>query len=94
MTSLYIPAQRGTARAPVDWRAYAACRHADPGLFFPVGTDLAAHVQVSRAKLVCAGCPVRSACLDWALANGRETGVWGGTAAGERRALRAAHVRG
>jgi len=94
MTVPYIPAQRGGPRpAALDWRGYAACRQADPRLFFPVGTDQDALVQGERAKQVCAACPVRAACLDWALATGQELGVWGGTAAGERRALRAAHPR-
>lgn len=89
----YIPAQRGGAPPAMDWRGYAACRRADPRLFFPVGDDLEALVQTERAKRVCGGCPVRAACLDWALATGRELGVWGGTAAGERRAMRAARLR-
>ena len=93
MTIPYIPAQRGSAGVTLDWRAYAACRRADPGLFFPSGTDAAALAQADRAKQVCGGCPVRAACLDWALASGLETGVWGGTTVGERRALRASHVR-
>jgi WhiB family transcriptional regulator, redox-sensing transcriptional regulator len=81
----YIPAQRGGTPPPVDWRGYAACRHADPALFFPDG--MTGDAQADRAKRVCADCPVRAACLDWALATGQELGVWGGTAAGERDAL-------
>jgi WhiB family transcriptional regulator, redox-sensing transcriptional regulator len=90
MNTLYIPAQRGGTPPRVDWREFAACRRADPALFFPVGTTPHAMAQADRAKRVCAECPVRAACLDWALATGQELGVWGGTAEGERRALRAA----
>jgi WhiB family transcriptional regulator, redox-sensing transcriptional regulator len=93
MTIPYIPAQRGATPVTSDWRAYAACRHADPGLFFPVGTTEAALLKVNRAKQICAGCPVRQACLDWALATGQQVGVWGGTVADERRALRAQRAR-
>jgi WhiB family transcriptional regulator, redox-sensing transcriptional regulator len=69
----------------------AACRDADPELFFPVGTAGPALLQVARAKHVCAGCAVRARCLEWAMANGQESGVWGGTSEDERRALR--HLR-
>ena len=89
MTIPYIPAQRGAAPAASDWRDHAACRHADPELFFPIGTAGAGLVQADRAKRVCAGCPVRAVCLDWALTTGQEVGVWGGTVPDERRVLRA-----
>ena len=76
MTIPYIPAQRGAAPPVADWRDYAACRHADPELFFPIGTAGAGLVQADRAKRVCAGCPVRAVCLDWALTTGQDVGVW------------------
>jgi WhiB family transcriptional regulator, redox-sensing transcriptional regulator len=94
MSIPYIPGQRGAARVTMDWRGYAACRYADPRLFFPAGTDGPAQVEANRAKQVCAGCPVQAACLDSALSSGYETGVWGGTTEGERRALRAQRVPG
>jgi WhiB family redox-sensing transcriptional regulator len=93
MTIPYIPPQRSAAPVTANWRAHAACRHADPKLFFPAGAGRAASAQAERAKQVCAGCPVRNPCLDWALATGRELGVWGGAAAEERRALRARRAR-
>ena len=89
MTIPYIPAQRGAAPPAADWRDYAACRHADPELFFPIGAAGAGLVQADRAKRVCAGCPVRTVCLDWALTTGQAIGVWGGTVPEERRAMRA-----
>lgn len=92
MTIPYIPAQRG-APPTSNWRGYAACRGADPRLFFPDSADGEAPDRGERAKRLCGGCPVRVACLDWALATGQELGVWGGTAAGERRAMRAARLR-
>jgi WhiB family redox-sensing transcriptional regulator len=68
-----------------DWRLRAACLDADPELFFPEGTSGPALEEASRAKLVCAGCPVRTRCLDWALANGAAFGIWGGRTEQERR---------
>jgi WhiB family redox-sensing transcriptional regulator len=62
----------------------------DPELFFPVGTTGPAMAQAEAAKAVCATCPVRPECLEWALATGQDSGVWGGTSEEERRALRRA----
>ena len=68
------------------WRALAACRAADPDLFFPAraGTD------ISAAKAVCAGCPVRAECNDFAEATKQAYGVWAGVDRGDARARRAA----
>ncbi len=67
-----------------DWRARAACRHADPELFFP---EYTAGPKIERAKQICDGCPVRARCLDWALSHGASFGIWGGRTEGERRAM-------
>ncbi|WP_329131274.1 WhiB family transcriptional regulator [Streptomyces sp. NBC_00670] len=71
-----------------NWRERAACRTEDPDLFFPVGTTGPALLQIEEAKSVCRGCPVRDACLEWALETGQNIGVWGGTTEMERRALK------
>ncbi|MDX2561936.1 WhiB family transcriptional regulator [Streptomyces sp. NPDC087219] len=72
-----------------SWRASAACQDVDPDLFFPVGTGAPALVQAEEAKEICRGCPVREACLDWAMDDSRQvTGVWGGLDENERRALK------
>ena len=70
-----------------DWRADAACRDADPELFFPDGDTRSARAQVKTAKLICRGCPVSATCLSLALANGQEAGIWGGLTEDERRRL-------
>ena len=72
----------------MDWRCRAACRDADPELFFPVGTAGPALAQAEEAKRVCRRCPVRADCLRWAVDSGQDAGVWGGTTAEERRVLR------
>ena len=74
-----------------DWRADAACRDADPELFFPDGDLGSARAQLKTAKLICRGCPVSATCLSWALASGQEAGIWGGLTEDERRRL---HRRG
>ncbi|MBZ6211704.1 WhiB family transcriptional regulator [Streptomyces olivaceus] len=74
------------ATAAPDWTS-AACLHEDPELFFPVGHSPGAIQRVEEAKRVCAGCPLRQACLEWALATNQWSGIWGGATEGERRSL-------
>ncbi|MET7654056.1 MULTISPECIES: WhiB family transcriptional regulator [unclassified Streptomyces] len=71
-----------------DWRQHALCRAEDPDLFFPIGTSGPALLQTEQAKAVCRRCPVREACLDWAMETDQSLGVWGGTSETERRALK------
>lgn len=66
----------------------AACRDEDPDLFFLIGSTGPALVQTDEAKEVCRGCPVREQCLEWAMENGQDSGVWGGLGEAERRALK------
>jgi len=40
------------------------------------------------AKTLCDGCPVATQCLTYALDNDEQWGVWGGTTANERAAIR------
>ena len=61
------------------------CRTVDPDTFFPVGTTGPALVQAEEAKALCRLCPIRQQCLDWALDEGVEFGVWGGMTEQERR---------
>ncbi|MHB1432281.1 MAG: WhiB family transcriptional regulator [Streptosporangiaceae bacterium] len=72
-----------------DWRSQGACLRADPELFFPLSERGPASTQIARAKRICAGCRVRLACLEFALASGEAHGVWGGTSEDERARIRA-----
>jgi len=65
------------------WREKAACKGLDTGTFFPA-TD----AEAGPAKLVCALCPVRDQCLEWALASRQADGALGGLTDNERRRLR------
>ena len=76
------------ARFAARWRELAACRGADLEVFFPERGESA---QVARQ--VCAACPVRQPCLDYAIANRIVHGIWGGLTERERRALRSRWVR-
>ncbi|MGW1378860.1 WhiB family transcriptional regulator [Streptomyces sp. NPDC002446] len=72
----------------MDWRHNAACRVEDPELFFPVGSNGPALLQVEMAKTVCRRCPVMGQCLQWALEYRQDAGVWGGMSEDERQAMR------
>lgn len=62
-----------------SWKLQAKClEHPDPEIFFH-GTK--------EAKKVCAECPVATQCLQYALDNKIEWGVWGGLNGRERRQL-------
>jgi WhiB family redox-sensing transcriptional regulator len=76
-----------------EWRRQGACLGADPDLFFPISATAAAAPQVARAKAICADCPVRSACLGFAMANRDLSGIWGGTTDEERRKTRRSRAR-
>jgi predicted Fe-S protein YdhL (DUF1289 family) len=66
-----------------DWRERAVCAQTDPDAFFPEKGQ-----STREAKRVCAGCEVRSECLQYALDNDERFGVWGGLSERERRAWR------
>lgn len=64
------------------WRADAICREVDPEIFFPEKGG-----STREAKLVCAGCPVRVECLDYALRTDQRFGVFGGLSERQRRGI-------
>ena len=67
-----------------DWRDDALCvRYAGEVDFFPARGE-----STHAAKAVCAACPVRDACLEYALRTDIHCGVWGGLSELERRQLR------
>jgi len=73
-----------------DWRDQAACRAADPHLFdYDPETD--PETAAEPARRICARCPVRTACLNDALAQpegGDLVGIFGGLTPAERAARR------
>lgn len=70
----------------LSWQDEGLCKRNDPDLFFPEKGSAGKAAAVT-AKRVCAACPVRTACLAYALAHNEQHGVWGGTTRTERRAL-------
>lgn len=64
------------------WMEQARCRELPAGVFFP-----SARAGVEVARRYCAQCPVVGMCLEYALRNGIDQGVWGGTSERERRRI-------
>jgi len=67
----------------ISWRDEAACKSVPTEAFFPEEGG----VPTTLAKL-CAGCPVRSECLDFAVSDWTIYGIWAGTDEKERRKMR------
>jgi WhiB family redox-sensing transcriptional regulator len=65
-----------------EWMARGKCADLPPATFFPSDG-----VGVDAARRICADCPVKSLCLEYALANRIDHGVWGGTSERERRRI-------
>jgi WhiB family redox-sensing transcriptional regulator len=65
-----------------DWMALGNCRDEPPSLFFPSDG-----VGVEIARKLCATCPVQAPCLEYALRNRIDHGVWGGASERERRRI-------
>lgn len=64
------------------WMARGNCAGKSPDFFFPSDG-----VGVEAARKVCETCPVKDICLEYALANRIDHGVWGGTSERERRRI-------
>ncbi len=65
-----------------NWMAEGNCNDQPPGVFFPSDG-----VGVEVAKKICATCPCKDVCLEYALANRIDHGVWGGTSERQRRRI-------
>jgi WhiB family redox-sensing transcriptional regulator len=70
-------------RTDVEWRDEAACRDEDTDIFFPLTDE-----DAGPALAICATCPVREECLEFALITRQDDGVWGGLTETQRRRLR------
>ena len=75
-----------------DWRRDAACVGVDPRTFFAEGRYAVAQSRAARG--ICAACPVRSLCAEFAIQAGERHGVWGGMTQRELRRRRDRPRRG
>ena len=65
-----------------EWMADGKCRDIPPATFFPSDG-----VGVDAARRICEDCAVKALCLEYALQNRIDHGVWGGTSERERRRI-------
>jgi WhiB family redox-sensing transcriptional regulator len=65
-----------------DWMAQGRCRDMAPSIFFPSDG-----LGVQAAQKICAQCPVQDQCLEYALEQRIDHGVWGGRSERERRRI-------
>ena len=65
-----------------SWQERSSCRGVDAELFFPATDE-----EAVPAKAICGTCPVRMACLAFALERNEKFGVWGGLTERERGRL-------
>lgn len=72
------------AANPVAWKRYASCADMDLRIFYTERGE-----SPREAKNVCAGCPVREECLEYALVYGEKFGIWGGKSERQRKRMRA-----
>ena len=77
-----------------EWMAHAACRspHFNADWWWPES----AHPDQGNTPLalnICGYCPVRDLCLDFAIHNREEYGIWGGLMPDGRRRIQALRKR-
>jgi WhiB family redox-sensing transcriptional regulator len=65
-----------------EWMTRGKCKEVAPDIFFPSDG-----MGVQVAQRICAECPVAQGCLEYALANHIDHGVWGGCSERERRRI-------
>ena len=71
-----------------EWMADANCRDTNPEVFFPSDG-----LGVKEAQKICSVCEVALECLEYALENHIDHGVWGGKSERERRRILRARRR-
>lgn len=65
----------------------AECKD-QPEMFFPIGdTSFESKEMARQAKEICARCPLREECLEYALDTKQHYGIWGGMTEQERGRL-------
>ncbi|MFH9610468.1 WhiB family transcriptional regulator [Streptomyces sp. NPDC017448] len=72
----------------ITWMKHGTCRDPylspTPNVFFPSGETGPWVAVIDKAKSICARCPVKPQCADWALDTRQADGIWGGLTVQER----------
>lgn len=58
----------------IGWQQEGKCRNRGSALWFPEGVA----PDISEARKICVGCPVRWKCGEFALETGEQNGIWAG----------------
>lgn len=79
-----------------SWRTHAACRDADPDLFYGIERELRAvrELRETEARTFCKRCPVAARCLEDALDAGHADGIRGDKLPDELKKLLAGRAAG
>jgi WhiB family redox-sensing transcriptional regulator len=56
-----------------EWMKLARCKETDPEIFYPEK-----NLSAFAAKKICSTCEVRVECLQYAIDNDEQHGIWGG----------------
>ena len=86
-----------TSEWDMGWQYRAACRGEDAEMFFAPNyfeRKEEKEAREAQAKDICARCPVREECLEYALRNREPHGIWGGLNESERKSLIRSRERG
>lgn len=78
------------------WQQHGSCRTQDAAVFFPplqFEPKTEREAREAKAKAICAACPVRVECLEWALETEEPYGVWGGHSELERKHILARRLK-
>jgi WhiB family transcriptional regulator, redox-sensing transcriptional regulator len=68
------------------WKDDGKCKGLPPNMMHSVRNE--SREGLATSKAICIGCPVTKVCLEFALANNIEEGIYGGTNESERREIR------
>lgn len=74
------------------WHEWALCGGMSFATFFGAASDerpTMKRSEITAARAVCAGCPVKRECLTSAMVHREQFGVWGGTSGRQRARMRA-----
>ena len=73
----------------MKWREEASCKGIDVTVFIPnEGKGITGRQTYQKARTFCDGCSVVKECLEYALAEGMEFGMFGGKTPRERKDLK------
>jgi WhiB family transcriptional regulator, redox-sensing transcriptional regulator len=87
--------RRELPRPAWGWADSAACRGEDLNLFFGLDGERGPERErrERKAKRICAGCPVRPDCLEYAVSRPEKYGTWGNLNEDERASERRRRLR-